>query len=325
MQLMSFTLPAADGGYRYGAVLDDTVVDLAAAMPALGLTDAPPRTLLDLIRAGEAGMDLARRALRDLATAPPQLRETIAHPLNEVRFLPPLPDSSKVIAVGRNYADHIGELGISPPRLPKLFAKFPCNAVGHRADIVRPPGDHSLDYEAEVAFVVGRTARHVPIEEAYDYIFGYTIANDVCVRDIQFTDEQVTLAKNFRTFAPSGPFLATADSVTDPAALAVRLWLNDRLMQDGNTRDLIFSMPYLLSFISSVMDLEPGDMVLTGTPAGVGYGQDPPAFLQPGDWVRIEVDQLGRLENTVVQDNRPDAAAGQPAAALHRDTGRVGA
>ena len=305
MRFLSYTLPGADGTPRYGAVLDNMVVDLAAAMPALGIADAPPRSLLELIRAGEAGMTLARQSLKRLVTAGPDRPAGVMHPLSEVRFLPPLPDPAKMIAVGRNYADHVRELAVSPPRLPKLFAKFPANGVGHGADVVRPPGGTTLDYEAEVAFVVGKRARNVPVTEAPGYIFGYTIANDIGLRDIQFSDEQVTLAKNFRTFAPTGPFLTTADAVADPGALRIRLWLNGTLMQDGTTSNLIFDMPYLLSFISSVMDLEPGDMVLTGTPAGVGYGRNPPVYLKPGDLVRIEVDELGTLENTIAQDGAP--------------------
>jgi acylpyruvate hydrolase len=306
MRLMSYRLRTTDVAPRYGVALDDVVIDLPAALPADGLPGKLPTSLLELIKDGSQSaprMQHIMQAMRRLQDAGPDKGPPgSSHALAEVMFLPPLLNPAKIIAVGRNYSDHVRELGVKQPALPKLFAKYPSNAVGHLADIVRPARTNCLDYEAEVAFVVGRRARNVPPELAMDHIFGYTIVNDLSARDIQFTDEQVTLAKNFRTFAPMGPFLITADAVKDPADLDIRLWLNGRLMQNSNTSNLVFDMRYLLSFISSVMDLEPGDMVLTGTPAGVGYGQDPPRFLQPGDRMRIEVDQLGVLENAVVAE-----------------------
>lgn len=300
MRLMSYHRIAATNRPSYGFELDGTVVDLPASLIAFGLSDAPPPTLLDFIQQDEPGIAAAEEVLSRVGGGTPaSLPEGTTSPLSGVRFLPPLPNPSKMIAVGRNYGDHIQELGINPPEFPKLFAKYPCNAIGHHEQIIRPGRTQSLDYEAELAFVIGRPARNVAYAEAMDYVFGYTVANDLSARDIQFKDEQVTLAKNFRTFAPMGPYLVSADDVEDPADLGIRLWVNGQLRQDSNTSNLVFDIPYLISFISSVMDLEIGDVVLTGTPGGVGYGMTPPGFLRPGDQVRIELEQVGVLENPV--------------------------
>jgi 2-keto-4-pentenoate hydratase/2-oxohepta-3-ene-1,7-dioic acid hydratase in catechol pathway len=175
--------------------------------------------------------------------------------------------------------------------------------LGAEESVVHPRDTAKLDFEAELAVVMGRHARRVSQANALEYVGGYTIMNDVSARDIQFSKpEQLTLAKNYRTFAPIGSCLGTADELGDPASLHIRTWLNDHLMQSASTGEMIFNVPFLVSFLSGAMDLEPGDVICTGTPAGVGCFRDPPVFMKPGDEVRIEVDRIGVLRNVVAAE-----------------------
>jgi len=294
MRLISFTV-GGEVRPRFGVHLGERVLDLAESDGWAERWDRPPANLVELLAADGPGLERTRAAV-----APAQDGASGLHPAVEVTLLSPLLRPPKVIAVGRNYRDHVREAGVKQPDLPKLFAKYAGSIVGPGAAIVKPTVTDAVDFEAELAVVVGRAGEGVAPAEAMRYVAGYSVANDVSARDIQFHDEQLTLAKNFRTFAPIGPWLVTADEVEDPGRLDIRLWLNDTVMQDSNTADLVFDIPYLVAFISTVMDLEPGDVILTGTPAGVGYARTPPVFLRPGDRVRVEVEGIGVLENPVV-------------------------
>ncbi|HUY97579.1 MAG TPA: fumarylacetoacetate hydrolase family protein [Verrucomicrobiae bacterium] len=313
MRLITFTVPG-DPRPRLGAHRGAQVVDLAAAP---GWTDGwarPPRDLVELLALGEVG--LARAAA---AVARAEECRSGCHPAAAARLLAPLLRPPKVIAVGRNYRGHVREAKVKQPDMPKLFAKYAATIVGPGDAIIKPALTDEVDFEAELAVVVGRPGRAIQRGDALSHIAGYTVANDVSARDIQFHDEQLTLAKNFRTFAPMGPWLVTRDEVADPGELDIRLWLNGNLMQDSNTRDLVFDIPHLVAFISAAMDLEAGDVILTGTPSGVGYTRTPPVFLRPGDTVRIEVQGVGVLENPVAAQEPaipfPGAGVGQVAAA----------
>ncbi len=220
--------------------------------------------------------------------------------LDAVEFLPPVPRPGKIIAVGLNYRDHAAEQGKAPPAEPVVFAKYASAVTGHGWPIVLPPNSREVDYEAELAVVIGKTARRVAREDAYAYVGGYTILNDVSARDMQRQDKQFTRAKSCDTFAPMGPWLVTADAIPDPQALDIRLTLNGRVMQASNTREMIFDIPYLIWFLSQAMTLEPGDVIATGTPGGVGVFRQPPVFLRPGDEVAITIERIGTLRNPVV-------------------------
>lgn len=295
MRLISFAVIGEDRP-RFGVHLGEWVLDVAETTGWGQGWDRPPASLVELIAAGDQGLARARAAASAAAAgAAPGL-----HPTAGVHLLSPLLRPPKVIAVGRNYCDHVREAGVKPPDLPKLFAKYAASIIGPGAAIVKPTVSDSVDFEAELVVVIGRPGRGVDRADAMRYVAGYSVANDVSARDIQFHDEQLTLAKNFRTFAPIGPWVITADEVEDPGHLDIRLWLNGTLMQDSNTADLIFDIPHLVCFISAAMDLEPGDVILTGTPAGVGYTRTPPVFLRPGDRVRVEVEGIGWLENPVI-------------------------
>jgi 2-keto-4-pentenoate hydratase/2-oxohepta-3-ene-1,7-dioic acid hydratase in catechol pathway len=267
-------------------------VDLNRTDPAI------PASMKALLAMGDQGLDLARRALD----------RGQAVPAGEVTLLAPVPDPGKVICIGLNYADHAAESGMEPPDEPVVFSKFSSAVCAHRDSIVLPGCSDQVDYEAELVAVIGRTARRVPRERAREYIAGYTCGHDVSARDWQLGKGggQWLLGKTFDTFAPLGPELVTADQVGDPGQLGVRLRLNGTTMQDSSTRQLIFPVDHLVSYLSHVCTLNPGDVIFTGTPPGVGMARKPPVFLKPGDEVEVEVERIGVLRNPVVDQSRED-------------------
>lgn len=228
----------------------------------------------------------------------------IIHPIDTVQIMAPMLNPEKVICVGLNYRDHCLEQDISIPENPILFSKFATAIIGPGEAIVRPRFTQQLDFEGELAFVVGKGGKHISIEHAMTHLFGYTIFNDVSARDIQFGDRQWLRGKTFDTFAPMGPFLVTKDEIADPHDLGIHAEVNGRCMQDSNTSNMIFDIPYLVHFISEVVRLSPGDIVATGTPAGVGVFRDPQVFLSAGDEVAIHIEILGVLRNPVVDEER---------------------
>jgi len=265
---------------------------------------------------GEPWMDLGD-LLRSGVTPSPAAD---SRALDAVILQAPLGGPGKVVCVGLNYHDHCREQGIQPPAYPMLFAKFG-NAVNHPgAEIVRPAATEKLDLECELAVVIGRTASHIAAGQALDHVFGYTILNDITMRDLQREDRQWLRAKGADGFAPIGPAVVTRDELGDGRGLRVRSSVNGELWQDSTTDEMVFDVPTLVAFISSFVRLEPGDLIATGTPAGVGHYQHPPRYLRDGDLLRCEIDGIGVLENRVV-DALPriadhDRAAGvQPALA----------
>ena len=253
-----------------------------------------------LLEAGDAAMQTAAQTLNWLDVHEFEVLVPLSHPLEAVNLASPVPDPSKIIRCGLNYADHCREQNIDLPKNLILFSKFPSALIGYGDAITwETATSQQVDYEAELAFVIGKTARNVPVEDAYDYIAGYTIANDVSARDVQFGDGQWIRGKSFDTFCPLGPALVTVDEIDDPHNLAIRCRVNGQLLQDSNTAELVFKVPQILSFISQTATLLPGDVVLTGTPAGVGVFRDPQIFLRPGDKVEVEIDKLATLHNVV--------------------------
>jgi len=283
----------SDGTETWGVVDDAVAVDVIATGHAAGTTVPSD------IRAMLAD-DATGTVIRSIAAAR-DAGDASEHPLASVRLLAPLPRPGKVLAVGRNYHDHVGEADLKLPGHPKIFTKFASNIIGPDDEIVRPTMTQNLDYEVELAVVIGRHARNVTTADAMSYVFGYTVMNDVSARDVQFTDEQLTLGKNFATFSPMGPVITTTDELPDPAAIRVWTTVNGETRQESSTKHLIFPIPYMVAFLSYVMDLEPGDIIMTGTPAGVGCFMDPPTWLVPGDVVEVGAEGVGALRNTVVQ------------------------
>ena len=220
--------------------------------------------------------------------------------LVSVQLLPPIPRPPKFICVGMNYRDHAREAGFEIPSIPTIFSKFSNVVIGPGAPIVLPKNSTRPDYEAEFAFVIGPGGRHIPAARALDHVFGYTIVNDVSARDHQTTTSQWLISKSFDTFAPMGPWIVTRDEIADPHALDLELEIGGEILQHSNTRELVFGVPALIEYISSVVTLEPGDIVATGTPAGVGFARKPPRYLRPGDEVIIRIQGIGELRNPVI-------------------------
>ena len=219
--------------------------------------------------------------------------------LSSVHLASPIPRPGKIICIGLNYRDHAEESGMPIPDSPIIFSKFGTCVIGSGEAIRIPSGSEKVDYEAELAVVIGRTAKGVPAGEAMDHVFGYTNFNDVSARDFQFADGQWQRGKSCDTFAPMGPSVVTVDEIADPHNLNIRFRLNGETLQDSNTCQLIFKTPELIEFLSRIITLEPGDVIATGTPPGVGFARKPPIFMKPGDVAEVEIQQLGTLINRV--------------------------
>ena len=222
--------------------------------------------------------------------------------LEKVTLLAPVPRPGKYFGVSLNYADHIQETGLDQPEYPTFFNKQSTCVIGPGAAIHRPRVSEKLDYEGELGLVIGRRCRHVTRDEAQDVIAGYTICNDVSVRDWQMRSHTWTLGKSFDTHGPMGPWIVTADEIGDPHTLDIKTWINDELRQSSNTNQLIFDCYYLVEYISTVMTLEPGDVIATGTSSGVGVKMKPRGYMKPGDTVRVEIEKIGTLQNPVVEE-----------------------
>lgn len=283
MKLVTFD---AGQGPRLGALKNDHVVDLAAA--SQGKLPGDMRSFLELEDEG----------LTQAQTLVEQADPT--HALDAVKLLAPIQNPSKIVAIGLNYMDHCREQNIEPPKLPSMFTKFTTAIIGP-GDPIRwnPALTSKVDYEVELAVVMGRVTRRVSAANALDYVAGYTICNDVSARDLQLEvgDTQWVRGKSLDTFCPLGPWLVTRDEIPDPNNLNIRCLVNDRVLQDSTTAEMIFKIPYLIEFSSHAFTLLPGDIITTGTPDGVGVFRSPPIFLQEGDVVTVEIAGLGKLTN----------------------------
>jgi 2-keto-4-pentenoate hydratase/2-oxohepta-3-ene-1,7-dioic acid hydratase in catechol pathway len=275
-----------DGAPRAGVVLGDAVVDLALAAPEL------PRDVAALLAAGP---DALARARSVAATA----RERL--PLASVRLAAPILRPPKFLAIGLNYADHVAEAGLETPKLPTVFNKQSTCVVGPRDGVHMPRVSSALDYEGELGFVIGARCRHVLRARAHEVIAGYLVVNDVSVRDWQLRVPTWTMGKSFDTHGPLGPWLTTTDEI-DPSGLRLRTWVNGELRQDSNTKQLIFDCAAIVEHLSAAFTLEPGDVIATGTPGGVGIAMKPPKLLRVGDRVRVEIEGLGELDNEIIPE-----------------------
>ena len=222
--------------------------------------------------------------------------------LAAVKLLAPVPRPSKFICVGLNYRDHAAESRSEIPTVPTIFNKFPSVVIGPGDPIVLPKASQRPDYEAEFAFVIGRGGRHVPAAQALDHVLGYTIVNDVTARDFQRATTQWLMGKTFDTFAPMGPWIVTKDEIADPHALDISLEIGGETLQKSNTTEMVFRIPELIEYVSTVVTLEPGDVFATGTPAGVGFARKPPRWLKPGEEVIVRISGIGELKNPVVAE-----------------------
>ena len=289
MKLVTFV---RDGKTCFGALhpkADDRVVDLGQVEPRL------PSDLVAFLKGGEEARVMAEKAL-DMTPA------SMALPLSDVELKAPVPRPGKIMCIGLNYRDHAEEAGVEVPDYPTVFAKYPNCIIGAGEPIIIPKDSRQVDYEGELAVVIGRRGRRISEAEAPNYIAGYAPFNDVSARDFQHRTSQWTIGKTFDTFGPMGPALVTPDEVLDPHNLNLRVSIGAEILQSSNTRNLIFSVYSLIAYLSAVMTLEPGDIISTGTPGGVGGARRPPRFLKAGEVVRVEIEGLGVLENPVVNE-----------------------
>lgn len=303
------------GRTRLGAVANDHVVDLNRAYEALvrasgatapaALADARVSAdVVTFLREGPAAIEVAQEALAyvaelDAATA---AAEQLVAPLDAVGLLPPVPRPPKIVCVARNYAEHAKEAGLQVSEIPILFPRFAATLVAHGQPVVRPTVSDQLDWEGELAIVIGKAGRHISKADAMDHVAGYSVFNDLTIRDYQFRVTQYTAGKNFSRSGPFGPFLVLKDEVEDPHVLDITTEINGEVVQHANTSDMIFDVPTIVEHISEFIELEAGDVIPTGTPSGVGFKRTPPRFLVPGDVVRVTVSGVGVLENPVVAE-----------------------
>ena len=254
-----------------------------------------PPSVRQILEAGPEAVALAQRAA--------ERSDAVTYEAGKVKFYAPVHDPRKIICIGLNYKDHAAESGAPIPKEPILFSKYPTALIGHNDNIVLPPVSQEVDYEAELVIVIGQGGRNIPAASALNHVAGYTVGHDVSARDWQLKKDgkQWMVGKTFDTFAPCGPVLVTKDEVPDPHKLAIKLRLNGTTMQDSSTNQLIFGVGEILAYLSQVFTLEPGDLIYTGTPPGVGFAKKPPVFLKGGDIVEVEIEGLGVLRNPVVQ------------------------
>jgi acylpyruvate hydrolase len=297
MKLVRFSV---DGGSpRLGIVQGDRIADIQASV-------ARALSSRGVVRAQEIAAALVPPSTRAFleggavtAEAVAGVREWVTVPASSARLHAPINDPGKFICIGLNYRDHAEETNNPIPKEPPIFAKWAVSILDPGEPILRPRGSKQLDWEVELGVIIGRTARFVTREQALDYVWGYTIINDASARDFQFLTSQWMAGKIFETAAPVGPYIADREEIPDPHSLELKTFVNGKQMQRGNTKTFIFDVRYLVSYLSGLMTLSPGDLIATGTPPGVGLGMKPPVFMNPGDVCRMEITGLGVLENPV--------------------------
>lgn len=283
-----------NGSWRAGVVVDQWVVDAAAAAAHLPVNNwHSTRAIIQVSPEQRTALAQAARALAE--TTP---RSNAVFPLPDARLGPPIPNPDKIICLGLNYRSHAEEAGFAPPQVPILFAKYPNTLIGTNNPIHLPVQSEQIDYEGELAVVMGRQCKGVAAAAALDYVAGYMAFNDVSARDLQFRSGQWLSGKTLDTFAPCGPVLVV-DEIADPQTLPITTRVNNQTLQDGHTRHMIFSVAESIAYISQLVTLEPGDIIATGTPDGVGFKRNPPIFLRAGDVVEVEIGGIGTLRNPV--------------------------
>lgn len=285
---------------KYGALIDDRVICLPKL--ARNAKMKLPAKLEEFIALGENGIKKAEELIKNASDSENKHAST---PISKTRLLAPIKLPPKIICLGLNYRDHAAEQNAPTPEEPIIFFKPRTAIIGPSEKVVKPSFVHKLDYEAELAIVIGRKAKNVAVSEAKTHIFGYTIMNDVSARDIQFKDKQWTRGKSFDTFAPIGPCITTVNQLEDASNLSIRTWINGELLQNSTTKNMVFTVEEVIHRLSKVMTLEPGDIIATGTPAGVGFAIKPqPKFLQHDDVIKIEIEKIGVLENMVAEEEK---------------------
>ncbi len=313
MKLVTYCAKGEQSKKKLGVWAQGWVIDLVqASLVFCPAEKFPVQEMEELLAAGPEGLQWAEKVTKKVLKYMEEiagekellasLPEKILLKEEKIDFFPPLTRPGKIICIGLNYYDHCEEQKAKIPVNPIIFAKFNTALCATKQPVIRPSITSQLDYEAELAVIIGKKGRNIQRQEAPKFMAGYTIMNDVTARDIQRRDRQWVRSKTFDTFAPLGPFLVTADEIVDPQNLYIRCWVNGALRQNSSTAQMIFSLNYLITFISQVVTLLPGDIIATGTPAGGGAFCEPPVYLEPGDVMRIEIEKIGVLENYVVDE-----------------------
>lgn len=305
MKLVSYRMKNKDEPLRVGVMLGDSVVDVQEAYRMVhpeANTETVERIIpsnpTNFYQIGNPAIEQAIGAVKKVKELSKQVQ---LYPRETVYLSTPIPEPSKVICVGRNYVEHAKEMNSDIPAFPVLFAKFANALIGPEDSIEKTTLTNKLDYEVELVVVIGKKASNVKKEDAFDYIAGYTIGNDISARDLQKRTPQWLQGKTVDRSTPVGPWVVTKDEIEDPGNLAIKCYVNGEVRQSSNTNKFIFDIPYLLEFISNLITLSPGDIIMTGTPDGVAFGMESPKFLQPGDVVTNEIEQIGKLENHVIE------------------------
>ncbi len=294
LKLVHYCIKNREG---YGALLADKIVSLSVLTKSRDIEF--PVNIENFISSESRQIEKLEKAIK--TEGKDGTRNS--HPVASTKILTPIHSPGKIVCLGLNYRDHAAEQNASVPDEPVIFMKPRTAIIGPSDSIVKPSFVQQLDYEAELAVVIGKRAKNVPLSDAHAHIFGYTIMNDVSARDIQFKDKQWTRGKSFDTFAPIGPCITTADELEDTSNLLIRTWVNGELRQNSSTKNMVFNPLEIVHRLSRVMTLEPCDIIATGTPAGVGFAMKPQKFLQNGDTIKIEIEGIGTLGNMVIEES----------------------
>lgn len=309
MKIINYKAKNNEKSWRIGCLHDGRIIDLQDAYQKLLISQAEEDTVTtinsifpaDPTQFFKAGTPLLAHAKSAYNYALQHLNEVKVLERSQVEIGTPIPNPGKIICIGRNYADHAIEMKGDIPTIPVVFGKFSNALIGPEDAIEKPAATEKLDYEAELVLVIGKEASHVKEENALEYIAGYTLGNDTSARDLQKRTPQWLQGKTIDRTTPIGPWVVPAEVIGDPSNLAIKSFVNGEERQSSNTEELIFSIPYLIEFISNLIRLEPGDIIMTGTPDGVGTAMNPPQYLKSGDVVTIEIEKLGKLENNVIE------------------------
>ena len=306
-----FSFKTKDNIPRIGTFWNEaTVIDIIAAGENLPKPKFEKiKNMKELIELGDKGLkDLQKfmKELKELSEKDVEIFQSIEddsfYQLEDTVFLPPLNNPQKIICLGRNFAEHAKEGGKEPPKNPMIWGKFNSAIIAHKENIILPKISEKVDVEIELVAVLSKKGKNIPEEEALNHVFGYTIGNDVSARDYQYSDKQFTRSKTMDTFAPIGPWIITRDELPDPQNLALELTVNGKTWQKSNTKHMIFSVAYIIAYLSQSFTFEAGDLIYTGTPSGVGHYQNPPTYLKDGDTVKLTIEKVGTLENPVVRE-----------------------
>lgn len=318
MRIISFATEATNWeSPRFGVLLAKGTYDSGYRLDCEKLFDRTirPSNLLSWFDMDGPWFQKARDTYQDLMNNAGALKNAGEKDLlvrsQDAYWYAPVPRPGKIVCVGLNYRDHAAESNMPVPERPVLFSKFATCVIGPGEPVVIPTTSEQVDYEAELAVVIGRRAKQVSASQAYDYVLGYTAFNDVSARDFQFADGQWQRGKSCDTFAPMGQTIVTTDEIPDPQKLSIKLLLNGQTMQDSNTDQLIFGVPQLIEFITESITLEPGDVIATGTPPGVGFARKPPVFLKPGDEMEVVIESVGTLNSPVIEAKEAAANVAQ--------------